>query len=140
MWVRFRQMFPLAAFVSAAFRVHAANDALFAEGQYPPGPLYKTEDLPGLIGRPLKKPAYLIGDFLYVGKVNGRDSFATYTSPPLRLGNTAVLIGFHHNFPPTLVAGRAVQANRSHPIALLGVTRSTDGKVIAVGEDIIRSK
>ena len=57
--------------------------------KYPPGPIYKAEDLPELAGKPLKLPTYLVGNFLYVGKVDGKDSFASFTSSPLRLGNTA---------------------------------------------------
>jgi hypothetical protein len=34
----------------------------------------------------------LVGDFLYLGKVNGKESFRTFTSSPLRLGNTVLFI------------------------------------------------
>jgi hypothetical protein len=45
---------------------------------------------------------------------------------------------FHHNFPPTLVPGRAVRPDRREPIALLEVKRGADGQLIAYGEDIVR--
>ena len=112
------------------------SSTLLHAGKYPPGEIYKTDDLPKLVGKTMKVPAYLVGDFLYVGKVGGKDSFASFTSPPLRLGNTAVIITFHNNFPPTLVPGRAIKADRREPIALLSVKRGSDGKIIAFGENI----
>ena len=115
----------------------SASTGLVPPGKYPPGPIYKAEDLPELAGKPLKLPAYLVGDFLYVGKVDGKDSFATFTSlTPLRLGNTAVIIAFHRNFPAGLVPGRAIKVPKRAPIALTAVTRAKDGKIIAFGENI----
>jgi hypothetical protein len=114
----------------------SASTALVPPGKYPPGPIYKAEDLPGLVDKPLKLPAYLVGNFPYVGKVDGKDSFASFTSPPLRLGNTAVIIAFHRNFPAGLVPGRAIKADKREPIALTSVTRAKDGKIIAFGENI----
>jgi hypothetical protein len=122
--------------LGSAFEV---SSTLLRAGKYPPGDIYKTDDLPKLVGKELKV-AYLVGDFLYVGKVDGKDSFASFTTPPLRLGNTAVIISFHHNFPPTLVPGRAIKADKRQPIALLSVKRTSDGKIIAFGEDIFEPR
>ena len=71
-------------------------------------------------------------------KFDGKDSFASFTSPPLRLGNTAVIIAFHRNFPAGLVPGRAIKADKREPIALTSVTRAKDGKIIAFGENIFK--
>lgn len=66
-------------------RVGNLSSTLLKPGKYPPGDIYKTEDLPKLVGKKLTAPTYLVGDFLYVGKVDGKDSFASFTSPPLRI-------------------------------------------------------
>lgn len=126
------------AVAGATSSAPGAEDALFAPWKYPPGRIYRADDLPGLVGRPLQKPAYLVGDFLYLGNVDGKASFRTFTSPPLRLGNTVLFVQFHHNFPPTLVPGRAVRPDRREPIALLEVKRGANGQLIAYGEDIVR--
>jgi hypothetical protein len=109
---------------------------LFPPGKYPPGPIYKAEDLPQLVGKHLSGPTYLIGLFFYVGKVDGKDSFATFTMPPLRLGNTAVIITFHRNFPRDLVPGKGIKADKREPIALTAVKRAADGRIVAFGENI----
>ena len=126
------------AVAGATSSAPGAEDALFAPWKYPPGRIYRADDLPGLVSQPLQKPAYLVGDFLYLGKVDGKDSFRTFTSPPLRLGNTVLFVKFHHNFPPTLVPGRAVRPDRREPIALLEVKRGANGQLIAYEEDIVR--
>jgi hypothetical protein len=126
-------LFLVSASPGSAFQV---SSTLLKPGKYPPGEIYKTEDLPKLVGKRLKGPSYLVGNFLYVGKVEGKDSFASFTSPPLRLGNTAVIITFHNNFPTGLVPGRAIKADKREPIALLQVKRGDDGKIIAFGENI----
>ena len=128
-------LIPVLLITGSSGSAFTVSSTLVRAGKYPPGDIYKTDDLPKLVGRKLKV-AYLVGDFLYVGKVDGKDSFASFTSPPLRLGNTAVIITFHHNFPPTLVPGRAIKADRREPIALLSVMRGSDGKIIAFGENI----
>lgn len=129
-------LIPVLLITGSSGSAFTVSSTLVRAGKYPPGDIYKTDDLPKLVGKTLKAPAYLVGDFLYVGKVDGKDSFASFTSPPLRLGNTAVIITFHHNFPPTLVPGKAIKADRKEPIALLSVRRGNDGKIIAFGEDI----
>jgi hypothetical protein len=127
---------PLFLVFAASGSAFQVSSTLLKPGKYPPGDIYKTEDLPKLVGKKLTAPAYLVGDFLYVGKVDGKDSFASFTSPPLRLGNTAVMITFHSNFPAGLVPGRAIKADKREPIALLQVKRGDDGKIIAFGENI----
>jgi hypothetical protein len=47
------------------------SSVLLRPGKYPPREIYKTEDLPKLVGKQLKGPSYLVGDFPYVGKVDG---------------------------------------------------------------------
>jgi hypothetical protein len=126
------------AFAGLISSAPGAEDALFSPWKYPPGRMYRADDLPGLVGRPIQKPAYLVGDFLYLGKVDGKESFRTFTSPPLRLGNIVLFVKLHYNFPPTLVPGRAVRPDRREPIALLEVKRGTNGELIAYGEDIVR--
>jgi hypothetical protein len=66
-----------------------------------------------------------------VGKVDGKESFASFTSP------TAVIITFHNNFPTGLVPGRSIKADKREPIAILQVKRGENGKIIAFGENIL---
>jgi hypothetical protein len=116
----------------------SASTQLFPIGKFPPGPIYRTEDLPNLVGKRLAFPTYLVGDFFYMGKVDGKDSFANFTSSmPLRLGNTAVILTFHRNFPPGLVPGRFIKVPTNTPIALTAVKRD-NGKIIAFGDSIYK--
>jgi hypothetical protein len=128
-------LIPVLLITGSSGSAFTVSSTLLRAGKYPPGDIYQTDDLPKLVGKQLKV-AYLVGDFLYVGKVDGKDSFASFTSPPLRLGNTAVIITFHHNFPTGLVPGRAIKADKREPIALLQVKRGENGRIIAFGENI----
>ena len=43
-----------------------AYTALFLPGKYPPGPIYKTEDLPELVGKPLEGIGLFGGQLLEI--------------------------------------------------------------------------
>jgi hypothetical protein len=71
--MKFPSWHTVALFVGAAVLLFRCDDddnssavAILGGGprKYPPGEIYKTEDLPKLVGKQLKGPSYLVGDFL----------------------------------------------------------------------------
>ena len=119
-------------------------------GRLPPGPLYRAADLRGMGDRTFTMPTYLIGEFVYLGRVDGRDLFRDCTvirdrpfggrrrpTGPfqnLALGQVEVEVRFHHNFPPSLRPGDAIKPNPRDPLALQSVRHTPNGGIRVVSD------
>jgi hypothetical protein len=92
--------------------------------------VYHEGDLKGLVGEPLAQPSYLIGRFLYVGLVQGRQLFATYqevsgdlitgsgTDTKVAFGKAFISVRFDGDFPPDLVVGKSIAPTKEEPLVL----------------------
>lgn len=132
---------PLAAFAVWAMTLLGADvqeaPARYAAGQFPEGTVYQESDLPGLVGANLPEAAYLVGRFVYLGLINGRQLFSTYrpglTDPNgIAFGNVLVAVTFHGNLPPGLQLGRVIVSAPSEPLNLVRVGWTQDGQRIFV--------
>ena len=119
-------------------------------GRLPPGPLYRASDLKGMGNRTFTMPTYLIGEFVYLGRVDGRDVFRDFTvirdrpfsgrrrpTGPfqnLALGQVEVVVRFHHNFPPSLRPGDAIKPNPKDPLALQSVRHTANGEIHVISD------
>ena len=111
----------------------------YASGQFPAGQVYQESDLSGLVGTTLPDPSYLVGRFLYLGVINGRQLFSTYrpglTDPNgIAFGNALLAVAFHDNAPPCLEVGKVIVSTPNEPLNLLTVERLEEGKVFAEAE------
>ena len=91
--------------------------------------VYHEQDLKGLAGQQLAEPSYLVGKFLYLGLVQGRQLFATYAlsgdlitgsdSPTkVAFGKVLISVRFDDDFPPGLVVGKAIAPTEDEPLVL----------------------
>jgi hypothetical protein len=55
------------------------GQAKYVDGQFPPGKVYQEGDLNGLVGQTIPEPSYLVGKFMYMGVVRGKQLFSTFT-------------------------------------------------------------
>jgi hypothetical protein len=110
-----RKLLFLTVLFTVAVIVARALDppALYASGQFPDGRVYQESDLAGLVGTALADPSYLVGRFVYLGLINGKQLFSNYwpslTDPNgIAFGNVLMAVAFHDNASPGLEAGKAI--------------------------------
>jgi hypothetical protein len=80
----------------------------YASGQFPNGRVYQESDLAGLVGTALADPSYLVGRFVYLGLINGKQLFSNYrpglTDPNgVAFGNVLMAVAFHDNALPRVL-------------------------------------
>jgi hypothetical protein len=122
----------------------AVAQTKYADGEYPPGKIYHEEDLKSLIGQTLEQPSYLVGRFVYLGLVKGRQMFSTFTELPgdllggggtgggkIAFGKTLIAVNFDGNFPSDLSPGKAIVPTERTPLLLKRVFDGPDGFVFA---------
>jgi hypothetical protein len=92
--------------------------------------VYREHDLKELVSAPLAAPSYLIGKFIYLGLVQGKQMFATYRQLPADLisgsasgtrvafGKVLISVRFDDDFPAGLVPGNAIVAREDDPLVL----------------------
>lgn len=129
-------VFALSVFLSASPIAHA-GPTLFASGQFPVGNVYQAGSLESLVGRELPEASYLVGDFLYLGEMDGLPTFCTYAfsedaPTKLEFGKTIIKVRFPGNFPAGLDVGKAIQPNANDPLTVLRVEKSRGGGWIIV--------
>lgn len=99
--------------------------------------VYREQDLKGLIGQQLAEPSYLVGKFLYLGLVQGKQLFATYalsgdlitgsgSSTRVAFGKVLISVRFDNDFPPGLVVGKAIAPTEDEPLVLERVMSAPD--------------
>lgn len=109
-----------------------ALTGLYAPGHFPTGRVFQVEDLEGLIDVALERPSYLIGKFLFVGRLNGVATFVNFVPEDIGRNERGepipprvlVLSEFPGGFPPALAKGKILNATPDNPLTLLKVTRS----------------
>jgi len=92
--------------------------------------IYREEDLKALVGEPLPAPSYLIGKFIYLGLVQGKQMFATYrqlsgdlisgsgSGTRVAFGKVLISVRFDEDFPAGLVPGKAIAPTENEPLVL----------------------
>jgi hypothetical protein len=92
--------------------------------------VYREEDLKALVGEPLAEPSYLIGKFLYLGLVQGKQMFTSYRQLSADLitgsgkgtrvafGKVLISVRFDADFPSDLVPGKAIAPTEDEPLLL----------------------
>jgi hypothetical protein len=114
--------------------------ARYADGQFPPGKVYQEADLKGLVGQTLSEPSYLVGKFMYLGVVRGKQLFSTFSevsgdlikggnsgAKSVVFGKTLIAVTFFDNFPSELTSGKAIAPNETVPLVLKRVMESENG-------------
>jgi hypothetical protein len=117
----------------------SAKPPLYAHGFFPPGQLYGEGDLQNLIDKTLQEPAYLIGIFVYLGNIQGHETFSNYTEGLLNDGRIAfgrilIQVKFYDNRPPGLAIGKAIVATPAEPLTLKSVRPANGGYLIVETE------
>ena len=116
------------------------GQAKYVDGQFPPGKVYREGDLKGLVGQTLPEPSYLVGKFMYLGVVRGKQLFSTFTevsgdlikggnsgAKSVVFGKTLIAVKFFDNFPSGLTPGKAIAPNETVPLVLKRVMQSENG-------------
>jgi hypothetical protein len=91
--------------------------------------VYHEEDLKGLVGEQLAQPSYLVGRFLYLGLVQGKQLFASYqlsgdlitgsgNATKVAFGKVLISVRFDNDFPPDLVVGKSITPTERDPLVL----------------------
>src|SRR5260370_12988999 len=112
---------------TAQLKVHGwRNPPLYGHGFFPPGQLYVEGDLQNLIGTTFSEPTYLAGRFVYLGNIQGKETFSNYTQGLLNEGSIAfgrilIQVKFYDNRPPGLTIGKAIVATSTEPITLKSI-------------------
>ena len=113
---------------------------LFSGGVRAAGPgikVYHEEDLKGLVGEQLAEPSYLVGKFLYLGLVQGKQLFASYqmsgdlitgsgNATRVAFGKVLISVRFDNDFPPDLVVGKSITPTEDDPLVLERVMAAPD--------------
>jgi hypothetical protein len=112
---------------------------LYAHGFFPPGQLYMAGDLQNLIDKTFSGPTYLAGNFVYLGNIQGKETFSTYTQGLLKDGSIAfgrilIQVKFYENRPPGLTIGKAIIATPTEPLTLKSIKLATGGYLIVEAE------
>ena len=91
--------------------------------------LYHEGDLKALVGQQLAEPSYLVGKFVYLGLVQGKQLFSTYalsgdlitgsgSGTRVAFGKVLISVRFDNDFPPGLVVGKAIAPTEDEPLVL----------------------
>jgi hypothetical protein len=91
--------------------------------------LYHEGDLKALVGQQLAEPSYLIGKFVYLGLVQGKQLFSTYalsgdlitgsgSGTRVAFGKVLISVRFDNDFPQGLVVGKAIAPTEDEPLVL----------------------
>lgn len=91
--------------------------------------VYHEEDLKGLVGQQLPEPSYLVGKFLYLGLVQGKQLFTSYglsgdlitgsgSATRVAFGKVLISVRFDDDFPPDLVVGKSIAPSEDEPLVL----------------------
>jgi hypothetical protein len=112
---------------------------LYGHGFFPPGQLYVEGGLQNLIGKTFAEPTYLAGSFVYLGNIQGKETFSTYTQGLLKDGSIAfgrilIQVKFYDNRPPGLTIGKVIVATPTEPLTLKSVKLANDGYLIVQAE------
>ena len=112
---------------------------LYAAGQFPAGNVYQESDLPGLVGTELPDPSYLVGRFVYLGLISGRQTFSSFMSGPnegeINFGKTLIDVTFFGNISPGLAVGKVIVSTSEEPLTIRRVSRSADGALLLVAAE-----
>jgi len=111
----------------------------YGHGFFPPGQLYVEGDLQNLIGTTFSEPTYLAGRFVYLGNIQGKETFSNYTQGLLKEGSIAfgrilIQVKFYDNRPPGLTIGKAIVATPAEPLTLKSIKPATGGYLIVEAE------
>jgi hypothetical protein len=117
----------------------SGKSPLYGHGFFPPGQLYVEGDLQNLIGTTFSEPTYLAGRFVYLGNIQGKETFSNYTQGLLKEGSIAfgrilIQVKFYDNRPPGLRIGKAIVATPTEPLALKSVKLVNGGYLIVEAE------
>jgi hypothetical protein len=124
--------------VAAASLPAAAQDAhpvLYASGKFPAGRTYQEGDLDALVGREVNSPAYLSGQFVYLGNEHGQPFFSTFDlegTGRIEFGTALIFVTFYGNTPPGMAVGKILHPTPEEPLTLRSVSRSADGNYLLV--------
>ena len=115
---------------------------LYGHGFFPPGQLYVEGDLQNLIGTTFSEPTYLAGRFVYLGNIQGKETFSNYTQGLLKEGSIAfgrilIQVKFYDNRPPGLTIGKAIVATPTEPLALKSIKLANGGYLIVAGRELV---
>lgn len=109
----------------------------YASGQFTAGTIYQESDLAGLVDVALPDPSYLVGRFVYLGLINGRQVFSSFTQSAdgIAFGKTLINVTFFGNVPPGLSMGKLIVSTPAEPLTIKRVSRSTDGALLLVAAE-----
>jgi hypothetical protein len=106
----------------------------YPDGRFPPGPLFREENLAALAGQNFRiNNTYLVGKFVYKGNQNGRDVFGMDPTKFDRVPGAAravLIVRFFGNRPSNLRVGRLIAPNPRSPLTIRAVERTADGLLV----------
>ena len=101
------------------------------------GPIYQMTDLRRLGDHAFASPAYLVGQFIYMGEFQCQQMFRNFTILPrhhggapfenIALGQDSMAVRFHDNFPTNLKVGSILAPNKEAPLQLERIHLKEDG-------------
>lgn len=99
----------------------SAKPPSYGHGSFPSGQLYAEGDLQNFVGKTFSEPAYLTDRFVYLGNIQGKETFSNYRPGLLKEGSTAfghilIEVKSYDNRPPGLKIGKAIVANARRTI------------------------
>ena len=119
--------------------------ATLAHAQTASGPIYQIADLRRLGDQAFASPAYLVGQFIYMGEFQGKQMFRNFTILPghhggapfenIALGQDSMAVRFHDNFPGNLKVGSILAPNKQAPLQLERIHRKEDGSVLILADN-----
>jgi hypothetical protein len=119
--------------------------ATLAHTQTASGPIYQMVDLHRLSDQTFASPAYLVGQFIYMGEFQGKQMFRNFTILPghhggapfehIALGQDSMAVRFHDNFPGNLNVGSILAPNKEAPLQLERIHRKEDGSVLILADN-----
>jgi hypothetical protein len=120
-------------------RQDSGKPPLYGHGFFPPDQLYVEGDLQNLIDKTFSEPAYLAGSFVYLGNIQGKETFSAYTQGLLKDGSIAfgripIHVKFYDNRPPGLTIGKAIVATPTEPLTPKSVKLGNGGYFIVQAE------
>lgn len=109
-------------------------------GEFPQGHYYTENELPGLVGKQIAQPAYLIGSFVYIRDTSdGSGVFSSWgqgLSDPNGISFSGIFVGVRfHNNRPMLRIGSVIEPNEKDPLTLVKVLKGPqENTTVAITE------
>lgn len=109
-------------------------------GEFPQGHYYTENELPGLVGKQIPQPSYLIGSFIYLR--DNSEGWAIFSSwaqgltDPNGISTSGIWVGvrFYKN-RPGLRLGQVIRPNEKDPLTLIQVVKGPQENItVAITE------